>query len=207
MTCTLCHVLLEDKLNDTYYTCRVCGSIVKDKKYYLSASEEKARYETHNNDVFDFGYQKFTSPITNFILDHYTPSHLGLDFGSGTGPVITHQLQQKGFEIKLYDPYFAPFDDHLKLSYDFIFSCEVFEHFYQPNFEITRLTNLLKPGGRLIIMTHSYINQKDFDQWYYIKDPTHVFIYTPKSFYFIAKTFNYNLEILTERLMVLQKNI
>jgi SAM-dependent methyltransferase len=204
MTCPLCHTLLEVKKNEAYHDCQVCGSIVKDKAYYLSAADEKARYEEHNNDVFDLGYQKFTSPITNFILEHYNEKHLGLDFGSGTGPVITHQLLQKGFQINLYDPYFAPFENHLRLRYDYIFSCEVFEHFYQPNVEIKRLTALLKPGGRLIIMTHTFINQKTFNDWYYIKDPTHVFIYTPKSFDFIAKCFNYEIEKLTERFVVLR---
>lgn len=205
MTCTLCETNLEEKINKDYYHCSNCGAIVKDKSHYLNADEEKKRYLTHNNDVNDSRYQDFTSPITNHVLANFLPSQIGLDFGSGTGPVITKQLVEKGYQVNLYDPFFAPFEENLHQKYDFIFSCEVFEHFYQPKFEINRLTNLLKPDGQLLIMTHIFNHQKPFDQWYYKADPTHVFIYTPKTFDYIAKTFGLKLIEITERFVCLGK--
>lgn len=205
MICTLCETPLTDQITDTFYHCSCCGAIVKDKRFYLSPEEEKARYELHVNDVNDLGYQQFTSPITNHILKHFTPQHLGLDFGSGTGPVITKQLLENGYQVNLYDPYFAPFDHHLLQNYDYIFSCEVFEHFYNPQFEIKRLINLLKPNGELLIMTHVFNHQKPFNDWYYKNDPTHVFIYTPKTFEYIAKTFGLKVLDIGERFVGMGK--
>jgi SAM-dependent methyltransferase len=129
---------------------------------------------------------------------------LGLDFGSGTGPVITKQLLEKGYHVNLYDPYFAPFDDYLQHKYDYIFSCEVFEHFYNPQFEIKRLVNLLKPQGHLLIMTHVFNHQKPFNDWYYKNDPTHVFIYTPKTFDYIAKNFGLKALEIGERFVAME---
>lgn len=205
MTCPLCETILEEKANEAFYKCQSCGAFVKDNIYYLNEFDEKDRYLTHNNDVNDLAYQNFTSPITNHILENFLPHHLGLDFGSGTGPVITKILSDNGYQVNLYDPFFAPFEANLKLKYDYIFSCEVFEHFYLPQFEIKRLTDLLKPDGHLLIMTHIFNRQKPFNDWYYIKDPTHVFIYTPKTFEYIAKTFGYQLEKITERFVCLVK--
>ena len=45
MKCTLCSSALTNKKDEYYYDCDICKAIVKDKKYYLSAEEEKAIYE------------------------------------------------------------------------------------------------------------------------------------------------------------------
>ena len=82
--------------------------------------------------------------VTNFIVDHLSNNSLGLDYGCGKGPVITEQLKKKGYEIDLYDPYFYPNETYLDKSYDYIFSCEVFEHFYNPKEELIKLKNILK---------------------------------------------------------------
>ena len=72
-----------------------------------TAQDEISRYEIHNNDVEDKGYQKFVLPITKAILHNYKPNHTGLDFGAGTGPVISKVLQDHHYNIKLYDPFFS----------------------------------------------------------------------------------------------------
>lgn len=43
------------------------------------------RYQKHNNDIEDDGYQKFVAPITTAIMKDFTQNHKGLDFGAGTG--------------------------------------------------------------------------------------------------------------------------
>ena len=153
MNCTLCNTQLKQKADDFFFICDVCGGYVKDVKYFLESKDEKERYEAHTNDVEDPGYQNFTLPINEKILQTQRTDQLGLDYGCGKGPVITTQLTKKGYRIVLYDPYFYPSEDYLKHEYDYIFSCEVFEHFYHPKQEIEKLVRLLKPGGRLYIMT------------------------------------------------------
>lgn len=199
MNCSLCDTVLVQKADEHYFICSSCGAYVKDQNDYLSAEEEKLRYEAHNNDVNDIHYQKFTSPITNAILNTFSPSHLGLDYGCGTGPVISKVLRDKGYQVNLYDPYFYPDSAYLLHQYDYIFSCEVFEHFQNPKKEIGKLVGLLKDGGHLLIMTHLFENQTDFSKWYYRNDPTHVFIYTKKTMQWIAEMFSLSIEKMGER--------
>ena len=206
MHCTLCDTLLETMIDSSYFECPTCGALVKDSKYYLTPQQEKERYELHNNDVHDIGYQKFTSCITNAVLENQHKDHLGLDFGCGTGPVIAKQLKEKGYQVVLYDPYFYPDENYLNHKYDYIYSCEVFEHFYNPKKEIKKLLSLLRNQGRLYIMTHVYRYSIDFQHWYYKNDGTHVFIYSEKTIAYISTEFNLSVETQTDRFILFKKN-
>jgi 2-polyprenyl-3-methyl-5-hydroxy-6-metoxy-1,4-benzoquinol methylase len=205
MNCTLCESPLKLKQDDYYFRCSNCDALVKNSIFYVDANEEKATYEEHNNDVNDPRYQNFTSPITNYILENFSKNQLGLDYGCGTGPVISKQLEKSGFSLVLYDPFFYPDSNYLNSRYDFIFACEVFEHFHNPKQEIEKLLSLLKPQGELIIMTHLYDDSKYFQNWYYRKDYTHVFIYTEKTMLFIARKYNLEVIQMGERFQVLRK--
>lgn len=205
MICTLCDSVLITKKDEQYYNCDHCKAIVKDEHYYLSADEEKARYETHNNDVNDIGYQNFTMPITSYVIEHFSAEHQGLDFGSGTGPVISSMLKKQNYTIAQYDPFFAPDLSLLNKKYDYIVSCEVFEHFHKPKLEIKRLISLLKDKGCLLIMTMLYNEQIDFYSWNYRRDPTHIFIYRKETIEYIAKAYHLEIEMLTDRFIALRK--
>lgn len=205
MICTLCDSVLLNQKDEYYYDCDICKAIVKDEKYYLSAGEEKAIYETHQNDVNDKRYQNFTMPITNYVFDNFLPEHKGLDFGSGTGPVISSMLMKKGYDIAQYDPFFTPDQRVLNNIFDYIVSCEVFEHFHSPQMEISRLLSLLKDDGSLLIMTMLYNDQIDFNMWNYRRDPTHVFIYRKETIEYIAIENKLEIDILTDRFIALRK--
>ncbi|PKP12109.1 MAG: 2-polyprenyl-3-methyl-5-hydroxy-6-metoxy-1,4-benzoquinol methylase [Bacteroidetes bacterium HGW-Bacteroidetes-4] len=207
MNCTLCDTILDKMADDYYFICPTCGAYVKDKKFFLTSQQEKERYQEHNNDVNDIGYQTFTSPITNAIITNQNKMQLGLDYGSGTGPVISKQLKDLGFQVKLYDFYFYPNQEYINYQYDYIFSCEVFEHFHNPKQEIEKLLLLLKQGGHFYIMTHLYQPKIDFTNWYYRNDPTHVFIFTSKTIEFVARKYNLIIEEMTDRLIILKKNL
>lgn len=205
MICTLCSATLITQKDAHYYDCDTCKAIVKNKKHYLSPAEEKAHYETHNNDVHDVRYQNFTMPITRYVLDTFLPAHKGLDFGSGTGPVISSMLEKKNYDIVQYDPFFAPDQNIFNTTYDYIVSCEVFEHFNNPKLEIDRLTSLLKPNGMLLIMTLLYTDTIDFKTWHYRNDPTHIFIYRSETIAYIAKKKKFEILELTNRFIALKK--
>lgn len=207
MICTLCGSTLITKKDTYFYDCDTCKAIVKDKKYYITPEDEKKVYETHNNDVNDIGYQNFTMPITKFILENFLPKHRGLDFGSGTGPVISSMLKKKDYNIVPYDPFFAPNENVFNTTYDYIVSCEVFEHFFNPKMEIDRLTSLLNTKGILLIMTLLYNDQIDFNTWKYSKDPTHVFIFRKETIAYIAKKQQLEIVMLTDRFIALRKNL
>jgi len=176
-----------------------------DDQHHLSAEQEKAIYETHINDVTDIRYQNFTFPITNYVIEKFLPAHKGLDFGSGTGPVISSVLMKNDYDIVQYDPFFAPNQNLLNYKYDYIVSCEVFEHFYQPKLEIDRLISLLNDNGSLLIMTMLYNKHIDFKTWSYRRDPTHVFIYRKETIEYIAKKMNLEIDMITDRFIALRK--
>jgi 2-polyprenyl-3-methyl-5-hydroxy-6-metoxy-1,4-benzoquinol methylase len=180
---------------------------VKDSQFYLSPEEEKKHYEKHNNDVNNSGYQNFTAPVTQFVLQNQKHSDKGLDFGSGTGPVISKMLLDKGFTITQYDLYFEPFKERLNTKYDYIVCSEVWEHFQQSEKELIQLRKMLNKNGRLIVMTLLYSDEIDFETWHYRLDITHVFIYRKKTMEFIAAKFNLELELITDRLIVFKTKI
>ena len=191
MNCPLCKHSGEWFL-DSFYECKNCKALYRHIDDYTSHDKEKERYEEHNNDVNDLAYQKFVSPISNYVLEHFSSTDSGLDFGSGTGPVISKVLTDKGYSIKQYDPFFANFPELLTQKYDYIVCCEVMEHFHNPDKEILQLRAMLNPDGALICMTHLYDDTIEFRNWYYKNDPTHVFIYRKPTINYITKKFNFS---------------
>lgn len=167
-----------------------------DPSSYPTWQEEKKVYETHNNDVHDIRYQNFVSPIVNAVKSSYNKNHKGLDFGAGTGPVITSLLEKEGYDIKLYDPFFHFYPENLCKKYDYIICCEVIEHFHNPYDEFRDLTNMLNAKGSLFCMTSLYDENIDFKNWNYKNDETHVFFYHKKALEWIKNEFGFSdLEI------------
>jgi SAM-dependent methyltransferase len=205
MNCILCQGPTKEfwkSKHREFVECSSCGGIQLLPEFYISQETEKARYLTHNNDVEDPGYQDFVKPITSRILKDFSPSHHGLDYGCGTGPVITNQLKKKGYHLALYDPYFYPNKTVLSTHYDYIICCEVMEHFYQPKQEFHKLSACLNPGGKLYCKTSVYSKEIDFDNWYYKNDLTHVFFYTSSSLQWIRDNLGFSsLEILPKVLV------
>lgn len=203
MNCTLCNSKLTHKVGQKYFACPTCDGRLMDSKFWPTKKQEKEHYETHNNDVNDLRYQKFTSPISDYVLKNFTAESMGLDFGSGTGPVISKVLKDQGYHIKQYDPFFASDTVVLQNQYDYIVCCEVIEHFYNPFKEFEMLKKLLKPNGKLICMTLLYREEIKFENWYYKNDPTHVFFYSEKTVDFIREKFSFkSFEVFGDRMVV-----
>lgn len=166
-----------------------------------SDEEELKRYQLHENDSFDKGYQAFIRPLINAIDSSFPNNSKGLDYGSGPGTLTGDLLTQKGFCIKKYDPFFADKSENLQAEYDFIICCEVMEHFHRPQKEFKKLYRLLVDKGKLFCKTSLItpaIIQK-FQRWRYKDDPTHVFFYSKESLNWIKKQIGYSkLEICSE---------
>lgn len=180
-SCPLCTNLAEVFFKDIYYLCPACGGIFRPEHLLLSPEREKSRYETHNNDVNDVRYQNFVAPIVNAIIRDFAPRHRGLDFGAGTGPVISKLLGDQAYQTSLYDPFFHNHPQLLQQQYDYIICCEVIEHFYHPAREFALLKSLLKDNGKLYCMTELYRPHINFAKWRYQNDETHVFLYQPQT--------------------------
>lgn len=196
MKCTLCSSKTEsfyyyEKEDRQYLRCKNCRAVLMDIGDYPTPDEEVERYESHDNDVEDPRYQEFVSPLVEKVLELYDRSSLGLDYGSGTGPVITKMLRDRGYSVHTYDPFFDDQPEVLQHRYDYIVSCEVIEHFHHPHKEFTRLKNMLNPGGSLILKTDPYTDDIDFHAWYYKSDETHVIFYHPQTFKWMKKAFGF----------------
>lgn len=171
-----------------------------DKRHYPSPEVEKSRYQEHLNDVDDAGFRQFVSPITTYVTGHFDPSEsIGLDFGSGTAPVLSVILDELGYNINQYDPFFQPREEVLQLKYDYIACCEVIEHFHDPLREFESLKSMLKPNGRLLCMTRLYHDQYPFRNWYYRRDPTHTFIFRNETIRYIAERFSFEHTVSNNR--------
>jgi SAM-dependent methyltransferase len=199
--CPLCNHRGDAFHKDEFYVCRNCQGIFRSKKYLLSPALEKIRYEKHNNDVNDKGYQQFVSPITNAVLEECSINDTGLDFGSGTGSAVSKILKDNGFNIREYDPFFHNQPELLKENYDYIICCEVIEHFHNPQREFTLLKQLLRPQGTLYCMTDIYDPNVMFSSWYYKDDETHVFIYKKGTLEWIKNHFDFELMTIDQRLI------
>lgn len=186
-----------------FLKCPTCKAVITHPDNFLNAEAEKARYELHENDPENEGYQKFVSPITAGILNDFSANHKGLDFGSGTGSPIMKVLKDNEYGLVEYDLYFHNHPELLQQQYDYIACCEVAEHFKEPHKEFALLRSLLKPGSKLYLMTEMIDDSKDFAVWYYKKDPTHVFLFHPETFEWIRQEFGFADLKIDKRLAVL----
>jgi len=203
--CILCENSAEfffETARNKYYQCNNCSGIFMDPKCYLSNAKERERYLEHNNDVDDLGYQEFVKPVVSRVQGKFNTDKVGLDYGSGTGPVAATLLGKKGYKIELYDPFFHNHKETLNNKYDFIICCEVIEHFHFPNKEFALLKSLLKPEGELICMTQMYSDEINMKDWKYKDDQTHVFFYSPETFQWIKSQHGFSNMQINGRLIV-----
>ncbi|MBW6479875.1 MAG: class I SAM-dependent methyltransferase [Bacteroidales bacterium] len=175
-----------------FYLCERCGGLFVPNLFLPDSQKEKDRYLKHNNDVNDPGYRAFAMPMAKAVMSTFNNENTGLDFGSGTGPVVSTILRENNYQIELYDPFFHPHPHLLEKTYDFIVSCEVVEHFFKPRKEFQLMKSLLKPHGKLFCMTGLYNKSIDFSTWHYKNDFTHVFIYQKETMEWISGNFGFS---------------
>lgn len=177
-----------------HLSCAVCGLIFVPPGYHPDAESERTRYELHENDPSDERYRAYLRRVEVPLTRRISPPAVGLDYGAGPGPTLSLMLEERGFEMEIYDPFFAPHSDLLTRTYDFITCTETAEHFHSPALEFDRLHGLLNPGGWLAVMT-KWADGKDFRRWSYARDVTHVCFYQQETMAWIADHFEYQLDV------------
>ncbi|SFN59647.1 class I SAM-dependent methyltransferase [Marinobacter pelagius] len=188
-----------------YLRCPTCLATIMAPQSRLTAGEEKQIYELHENDPEDAGYLRFLSKLADPLTERLPPGAEGLDFGCGPGPALAGMLEEAGFAMALYDPFFHPGMASLDRSYDFITCTEVVEHLYEPAEVFSLLGRLLRPGGWLGIMTCFQTDDERFDNWHYRRDPTHVVFYRQATFEWLARKYGWALEVPVKDVVLLRK--
>ncbi len=170
------------------FHCQVCDLIFKDPGFDLNWQEQKQRYDLHENDLSNPGYEIFLMKFLQPILPFLKSSDNILDWGSGPQPALATLLGRKGFNCRSYDPIYAPqLPDR---QFEAVVSTEVVEHFQNPLDSFRQMLDFVEPGGILAGMTEFHSRAVDFSNWWYAKDPSHICFYSEKTFAWIAKEFN-----------------
>ena len=146
--------------------------------FTLEREAQRQRYLTHNNDPGDPAYRGFLSRLFDELRPHLAGGASGLDYGAGPGPALAAMMGEEGFSVRVYDPFFYPDTSALEARYDFITCTETAEHFSRPREDFDRLDALLKPSGRLGVMTGMLDDWEEFPDWHYRLDPTHISFYS-----------------------------
>ena len=181
----------------------MCRLVFVPTQHWLSAAEEKAEYDLHQNDEQDPGYRRFLSRLTIPLMRKVFPGATGLDFGCGPGPALSSMLREQGYNMYQYDPFYADDPSVLNRSYDFICATEVVEHLREPRQTFTQLFSLLRAGGWLGVMTKLLRSQAAFRNWHYIRDLTHICFYSRHTFKYLAQTYNTALEFAGEDVILM----
>lgn len=196
MHCPLCqsssHFFHQDKTRE-YHRCSHCKLVFVPKPFHLTADDEKAIYDQHENNPNDLHYLRFLNRLAAPLLHHLNnQNHLpqiGLDFGCGPGPGLATLLSSAGHHLSIYDIFYAPYSERLATTYDFVTCTEVVEHLNDPATTLALLFGLLKSGAILGVMTKRVINQERFANWHYKNDPTHVIFFCEDTFAYLAKQY------------------
>ena len=188
-----------------YWRCSNCALIFVPPRFYLDREAEKAEYDLHRNAVDDAGYRQFLSRLASPLLQRLPAGARGLDFGCGPAPALADLLRERGCEVALYDPFYAPQHSLLDTRYDFICATEVVEHLHQPGRELQRLWSILQPEGWLAVMTKLVKSREAFATWHYKRDPTHVCFFSDTTWQWWAQEFDARIERYGADVIMLQR--
>lgn len=188
-----------------YAGCAACGLAFLDPAQRPTPEEELAEYRLHRNDPADPFYRRHLAKVTVPLGARLPPGAEGLDHGCGPGPALIAMMEEAGFSMRGYDPFFRPDRDALARRYAFVTCTETAEHFHRPDLEWARLAGLLEPGGVLAVMTRLLTEAVDFPRWSYIRERSHVVFYRPRTMEWLAARFGWKVEIATGELVFFTK--
>lgn len=202
--CKICHThthTIEDtQMGWVFYRCPKCHFISKDERFLLDNLEEKSQYDMHENSMQNSGYvAMFEKFIKNFLLPFKTQGKL-LEFGCGPGPVLATLLQSRGFDVTKYDLFYYPDTTYKQKSFDIITSTEVLEHLQNPLEYFLHFKDILHQDGIICLMTlFVSTDDREFLQWWYRRDPTHISFYHPKTIEYICQLLDMKIKKIDEK--------
>jgi hypothetical protein len=191
--CPLCQhsqiqIFCSDKRR-AYFQCQQCFLVFADRTSLLTAEQEKAQYDLHQNQLDDPGYRKFLSRLSVPLLGSLTPE----------------MLSEAGKQMQVWDPFYAAEPQALQQKYHFVSCTEAIEHFINPAKEWSLWLDLLLPEAVLALMTKRYTDQSSFTNWHYKNDPTHISFFHQDTFEFLAKRDNFTVNFPADDVVLFKK--
>ncbi len=185
MICPLCKSkssLFEQDKKRHYYQCSNCNFVFVDSSEYLSLEEENRRYKLHNNSLSDPRYHEYLTRVRDSFLE-MNISGEGVDIGCGETTLLADLFKKVNLNVLSYDPLFFPNEDWKNGQYNFFTMSEVIEHLSEPLQLLNSLKERLYIGGKILIKTEFIPDPsvRQFKDWYYKGDDTHVHFYSERS--------------------------
>lgn len=178
-----------------YWQCPDCGGIYLDRAARPDPEAEKIRYEAHNNSALDPAFRAYLARFIDPVLETAGAVRTVFDYGSGPEPVLSTMLSERGYDVRLYDPYFAPDTVRFPAGADLVVCHEVAEHFFEPRVDFALMADCVAPGGFLAVGTKLLPDGGDcarvrerFSAWWYREDSTHVSFYTERALDLCARS-------------------
>lgn len=188
----------------SFFQCLECDLIFVPPEFHLSPEAEKERYDFHSHSLADSGYRNFLNRLFEPLAQKLPSGARGLDFGCGREPTLSVLFEAAGFSCANYDLYYANDPAVLQTKYDFVTCSETIEHFRRPREEFEKLLSLLKPGGRLGIMTQLRDSVPEFSTWFYKDDLTHLCFFSRQSFQWLEKQYGLTAEFHPHGVVIFQ---
>lgn len=203
--CKICgsktELVFDRQFEIDYFHCKKCDFLFMDESCIVPPDKEKSLYCNHNNSFENKGYvNMFREFIETFIIHFDFGIKTALDFGSGPGPVLAALLEEKGFDVDIYDLYFSPERIFQNKTYDLITCTEVLEHLNQPLETLKLFQQHLNQNGILAVTTmfHPGIGE-EFQSWWYRRDRTHICFYTPKTLRYISDVLGFEILMIGDK--------
>ena len=207
MNCPLCknekNVLFEKAAARNFFQCENCNLVFVPDEELVSIDDEKTRYEFHHNSIDDAGYRNFLNRLCSAVVERIPAGAEGLDFGCGPESSLSVLFNEAGFQCADYDLFFRNDPAALNRQYDFLTCSETIEHFRNPKAELERFLKIVKPGGRIGIMTQLYDEAPAaFADWFYIRDPTHIRFFSRRTLEWLTEQYSLSAEFLPDGIVV-----
>lgn len=210
--CRLCNGDLKNKfileiLNKydiTYFQCQSCRSLQTESPYWL---EEAYKI---NLSILDTGaaQRNWHNFFVIYLLCKIFSFNDVLDLGGGDG-LLCRLLRDYEINCFVKDEYATPsyaqgFTEPNFDKPDLVLGFEVWEHLPYPGDDLERFFN--KKPKALLITTTPYENQGE--DWWYLSAETgqHIFFYSPISLELIAERHGYELHVINNYLLFLNKD-
>ncbi|MCH1925901.1 class I SAM-dependent methyltransferase [Shewanella sp. C32] len=207
--CPLCRTLAtkphyHDKKR-SFFLCDCCGLVFADPNSVLPPPIQRQRYGRAQKHSKQQQLEAFIDVLMTQLTSLGSQPLEGLNFGRVLSATALARVAEAGYQIRQFDPFFAPERQWLHQPYDFICSYRVFEHFHTPAREWQLLNQLLKPGAWLAISTPLLRSVDAFAKWHFKNNPTHVSFYQPRTFAYLAEISGLSLLFAEGDFVLMQK--